>query len=161
MAELIILLVIAVGLCRRRGQPWEWSRERLKTAAGHAADRGEGLLERAVRATPGVVGQCIADVRSLIRDMLGIIDPKARRRIARETRSLLSGAPERARRLTTPAAGSPLMAAGPSSAPVTASSDDPGAAAFARLQRRYLEGAISLDEYMTESRRLHPPGQGG
>lgn len=160
MAELIILLVVVVGLCRRRGQPWEWSRERLRTAAGTAAGRGEDLLGRAVRATPGVVGQCIVDMRALIRDMLGIIDPKARRRIANETRSLLSAAPERARRLGR-AAGSPLMASGPATAPVSAGSGDAGAAAFARLQRRYLDGAISLDEYMTESRRLHPPGQGG
>lgn len=160
MAELIILLVIVVGLCRRRGQPWEWSRERLRSAAETAAGRGEGLVGHAVHATPGVVGQCIEDMRGLIRDMLGIIDPKARRRIASETRSILAGAPERARRLGR-AAGSQLMTSGPASATVAAGSGDAGPAAFARLQRRYLDGAISLDEYMTESRRLHPPGQGG
>lgn len=158
MAELIILLVIAVGLCRRQGQPWEWSRARLRRAVETAAGRGEGVLGRGVRAAPGILGQCVEDVRSLIADMLGIIDPKARRRIARETRSFLSVAPRRARRLRK-AAASPLMASGPASV-ARASSGESGAAAFARLQRRYLDGAISLDEYVTESRRLDPSGDG-
>lgn len=155
MAELIILLVIVVGLCRRRGQPWEWSRARLRRAAKAAGQRGEGVLGRTLGSLPGVLGQCIEDMRALLADLLGIIDPKARRRIARETRSLLANAPGRARHLRA-GARAPLMASGPASAAAGAAQGDAGTAAFARLQRRYLEGAISLDEYMKESRRLDP-----
>ena len=161
MAELIILLVIGVGLCRRRGQPWEWSRARLDEALRSGAGRGERLAGRALRSLPGVLGQCVSDVRSLVDDMLGILDPKARTRIAKQTRSLLAGAPERARRLAGPAAGAPLVARGRATASIAAGSGEAGAAAFARLQRRYLDGAISLEEYVTESRRLAPPARPG
>jgi len=159
MAELIIVLVIVVGLCGRRGQRWEWSRTRLHETLHALSRRGEGLVGRAQRSLPGVVAQCIDDVRSLVGDVLGILDPGARSRIARETRSFLAAAPGRPRRPATSATGSGLA-----KARSTAASAGPGEvapSAFARLQRRYLDGSISLEEYITESRRLAPPARPG
>ncbi len=162
MAELIILMVICVGLCGRRGTRWEWSRDRLVAALGSAAEGGERLLGRARRSLPGIVGQCLEDVHGLFDDMLGILDPGARSRIAKGTRSFLADAPGRARRLAgRPVAGSRLAGTGPTSAALAGGRGEASASAFACLQRRYLDGAISLEEYITESRRLGPPVRPG
>lgn len=156
MAELIILLVVCVGLCRRNGRGWEWSRRRLRLALGTAAQGGEATVARVRRSLPGLFAQCLRDVRSLVDDTLGILDPKARSRIAAGTRTFLASERARARRLTASSGRSRLATSGPGgSGP--ASPLEPGPSAFARLQRRYLDGAISLEEYIAESRRLQPP----
>ena len=143
MAELMILLIVAVGLYKRGGR-FEWSRRSLREATAGAAGTGERLLGRGRRSLPHLLGQCVTDVRDLVDDMLGLIDPKARRRIEQRARQMMKRAEQR--RTAIGRGGSRLAAAGPSR---------PGA--YESLQRSYLDGSISLERYVEEAERLRAP----
>ncbi len=143
MLEIVLLTVIVVGLYRKRGERWEWNRVRVGRAFGDLSDEGERVLQRAHRAGPGMLSQCIADVQSLGGDLVSVLHPSAQRRIQQGTRKLIA----RRQRLAAPptdfgavAAGSGVVGADPE---------------YARLQQRYLEGGISLDQYVEEANRLH------
>lgn len=145
MTELIVLAVIGVGLYRRGGRSFEWSRRSVRAAVADAAVAGRGWLGRALRASPAVAGQCLIDMRALFDDTLGLIDPKYRRRVQEHARNVMARA-ERAQSLASGAAAG-LVTAG-----------QPGLAPYAALQKSYLEGAISLERYMEEAERLRRPG---
>lgn len=144
MAGLIILVVVAVGLYKRGGGRFEFSRRSLAAAASGAATSGERILGRGRRSLPSVLGQCITDMRDLVDDVLGLIDPKARRRIEERARAMMKRAEQRRGALGRP--GSRLAAAGPSRT-----------GAYEALQRSYLEGSISLEHYVEEAERLRVP----
>lgn len=154
MAELVVLLVICAGLCGRRGERWEWSRTRLADATHAMIDGTRRLTARARKALPGVASQCVEDVGDLVGDVLGIVDPEARARIGRRARAFLA---ERRGGIDRPARAGRFAASGPSPG---AASDlaERASATYARLQRRYLEGAINLEEYVSEASRLRTPG---
>lgn len=144
MAELFVLGVIAVGLYKRGGRRFEWSRRSLRQAAKGLLARGEGLFTRGLRQIPAIAGQCILDMRSLIDDTLGLIDPRARKRIEERARGVMSRA--EVRTSVGPAGGSRVAAVGRSLD-----------RRYQALQQRYLEGSITLERYMEEAQRLQPP----
>lgn len=137
MAELIILLVVAVGLYRKRGR-WEWSRRSLAEAVGGVGERTDRLVARGRRDLPGILGQLSADLRSLGEDLLGLLHPSARRRIEHRARALMT------RRASSATPTSPRLA--PAQRAV--------AGAYEGLQQSYLNGSISLERYMQEAERL-------
>lgn len=141
MAGFIILLVVAVGLYKRGGRRFEWSRGSLGEAAAGAVGAGGRALGRGRRSLPAVLGQCVTDVRDLVDDMLGLIDPKARRRIEERARAMMSRAEQH--RVALGSGTSRLAAAGPRRS-----------GAYESLQRSYLEGSISLERYVEEAERL-------
>jgi hypothetical protein len=174
MAELIILLIIGAGLWRGRGQRWESRRLRLRRVADVAARHRDTLLADGRRRAPGILAQCVEDVRSLFEDLTGVLHPAARTRIREGASSLLERGRRSAPRLSTPGAGlamagptramagssgtmagSPGVMAGPPGARVARPVADPRAArGLAQLQRRYLEGSISLEQYIQEAGEL-------
>lgn len=155
MFELIVIAVIGIGLYRRRGQRWEWSRARLERAISDLRTDGERTVARTRRSLPQLLDQCLADVRSLVSDTLGVLEPRARKRLERKARSLASRARRHApttQPLQAASAGGGVVPGGASIASgAPAAQADP---AYRGLQRRYLEGAISLQQYMKEARRL-------
>jgi hypothetical protein len=145
MAELIVLAVICVGLYNRGGRKFEWSRRSLSHAARAVTTSAGPTLSRGLRNVPAIVGQCIIDMRSLFDDTLGLLDPKARRRIEERARGVLARAEHRANLGN---AGGPRLAA----------TAQPASSHYQTLQQRYLEGSITLDRYVEEAQRLRPPG---
>ncbi len=159
MLELVVLGVIGVGLYRRRGRRrWEWSRRSLRAALSDLYERGRRLLTRGRRSLPGFVETCRADVASLFRDLLRILHPSARDRIERGARTFF----ERGGSGVQTPAGGAVRGVATAGGGVLAE----GAAqhmdrrAYASLQRRYLEGRITLDEYVAEADRLGGDGAG-
>lgn len=146
MFEIVLLAVIVVSLYRRRGERWEWNRARVGRAFSELSREGERALGRARQSGPGLVQQCVADVRSLGEDLLAVLHPSARRRITDATRRVFA----HRQRLRGSGANVDL---GPS--PIAAVGGVAGAdPAYARLQRRYLDGGISLNQYVEEADRL-------
>lgn len=139
MAELLIVLVVCVGLYRRRGR-WEWSRRSLAHAVDGVVERGGHMLDEGRRGLPGILAQLIEDLRSFGDDALGLLHPSARRRIEHRARALVA----RGRSMST--GGSRLAAAGQG-----------GSGALESLQRSYLDGSISLERYVQEAERLNTP----
>lgn len=148
MLEIVLLAVIVVGLYRRGGERWEWNRARLHRAFTDLGYEGERAVASVRRAGPGVITQCVADMRSLGQDMVAVLDPKTRRRLERGARRL---AARSARHRSTAGEVGALTAGGPVSSGGSVAQADP---AFARLQQRYLEGGISLDEYVAQAGQL-------
>jgi len=85
IVDFIVLLGIGVSLYRHRGRNLEWLRRRLATQS-----------RSIVRRLPGIVAQCLEDVRSCQRDLMGLLSPKTQRRIEDRARTLF------AKRLQTP-----------------------------------------------------------
>lgn len=158
MAELVILLVICAGLCRRREERWEWSRARLAHAIDAMIDGARRLTARVRKALPGVVDQCVEDVGDLVGDVLGVVDPKARARIGRRARAFLAERSDGVRRPARPGRSAAKEAAAGGRSGAASDLAERASAAYARLQRRYLEGAINLEEYVSEASRLRAPG---
>ncbi len=154
MVELIVLFVICVGLCRRRGEPWEFSRARLADAVDRAWRLGEHLVGRVAGSLPFLLRQCAADVRSLLDDLTGVVHPRARRQLREGARSWIDRSAPRSRGPT----GSVGVLSGAAGALADGRLADPGRAVpargYATLQRAYLDGAISIDEYVVEADRL-------
>lgn len=140
MVELLLLLVIGVALYRRSGRKWEWSRRRLAAAVVGLAEQSVRIVRSARQRLPGVLGQCLQDVGSLGDDLKGLLPPSTRRRIEGHARTALANRS----RPRLPRTRSPLAAGG-------------GAQAFQTLQRRYLDGSITLDRYVQEAERLQVP----
>ncbi len=134
MAGLIVLLVVAAGLYMRGGRHFNWSRASLRGATEGLSAIGERLVFRALRALPSIAGQCIVDIRTLGNDLLGLVDPKARKRIEEGARGVLARAERRG------------LAVG-----------KPAALGYQRLQQSYLTGAITLERYVEEAERLRQP----
>jgi len=88
MLELVLLAVIGVGLYRKRGERWEWSRRRLERAFRGLSSGSDRFAERARRSVPQLLSQCSDDMRSLGADLVGALHPSAQRRIERRARSL-------------------------------------------------------------------------
>ncbi len=139
MFELAFLGVIAVAFYRRLTRSRGWSRADL----WRALTKLERRLRRGVvsgrQAGPGLMAQCAADLKNLGEDMLAVIGPEARARLRRSVRN----------RTSRPARGRVHRGDG-----AISDASDP---AFARLQRRYLDGRISLEEYVEVARRLRTP----
>ncbi|MDH3735377.1 MAG: hypothetical protein OEU54_17735 [Gemmatimonadota bacterium] len=142
MAELIVLIVVAVGIYKRGGRRFEWSRRSLGAAAGDLPHDTERFVRRSGKSFPAILGQCVEDMRALIDDMLGLIDPKARHRIETRARKMMA----RTERMVAPAQGSRFATAGHG-----------GAGAYEALQKSYLEGSITLERYVEEAERLGAP----
>ena len=142
MLELALLAVIGVWLCRRRG----WGRAELERAVREVGRWGRSALGATHRTGPGLLAQCAADVRALMLDFARLLPSRARNRIARGVRGR-EGRPV------------PHPARSPArdriAAPAGIEADDP---AIARLQRRYIEGRISLEEYVEAARALGAAG---
>jgi hypothetical protein len=134
MTGLTLLLIVAVGLYMRGGRHFDWSRASLRRAAERLSAGGERLVFRGLRALPPIAGQCIVDMRALVDDTLGLVDPKARKRIEQRARGVLARAERRG------------LAA-----------HAPGVRGVQRLQRSYLSGAITLERYVEEAERLRQP----
>jgi len=83
IVDFIVFLWIGVALHRRRRRSAEWIRRHLD-------------IDAALRRLPDIVGQCFADVASCKDDLMGLLSPKARRRIEHRARAGF------ARRLDTP-----------------------------------------------------------
>lgn len=167
MFEAILLFVLLVGLARRRGERWEWSRERAGRAVRGWVDRVDRGARGFSAALPGLWSCCRQDVRSLADDIVAFAHPRLYHRMAAR-RSVGLAAPAgvapRAASLVAPtpsergaAAREKLasafrgMAAGPPS-------ESPGTPAWRRLQRRYLDGRITLEQYVAEAERLRGGG---
>lgn len=162
MFEAFLLFVLLVGLARRRGESWEWSRERAACALSGWMDQAGILVRRARAALPGVWSCCQRDVRNLVEDIVAVVHPRLYHRIATP----------RAAGLPVPAGMVPTAGALPPSAgerrPGTreklasalrgvagsAASEAVGTPAWRRLQRRYLDGRITLEQYVAEAGRL-------
>ncbi len=136
MLELAFLGIIVLAFYRRLTRSRGWSRADL----WRALTKLERRLRRGVvpgrQAGPGLMAQCAADLKSLGEDMFGVVSPEARARLRRSVRN----------RTSRPARGRVHRSDGAMS-----DASDP---AFARLQRRYLDGRISLEEYVEAARRL-------
>jgi hypothetical protein len=161
MFEAFLLFVLLVGLARRHGERWEWNRERTARALGEWLDEA-GSLVRSVRASlPELWSCCRQDVRSLVEDVIAVAHPRLYHRMAAPKPGLASaggvtasagglvpsgsergsGAREKLASVLRGVAGN-----APSEAPTTP--------AWRRLQRRYLDGRITLEQYVAEAERL-------
>ncbi|MFV1986846.1 MAG: hypothetical protein ACC682_06175 [Gemmatimonadota bacterium] len=145
MVGLILLMVVTVGLYRRGGRRFEWSRASLRRATAGISRKGERLVSAALRRLPAVSGQCLADMRGRVDDLLSLLHPNARKQIEERARGIMARA-ERGASIGQ-ARSARLAAAGQS-----------GVRRYRRLQQRYLEGSITLDRYVEEVQRLQPPG---
>lgn len=145
MFELALLAVVVVWLSRRQG----WGRTDLERAAGRIGHWGRSALGGTRNTTgPDLLAQCAADVKALVLDLAGLLPSRARDRIehrVRRWRRHPDGEPTR----------SPIPGAGGGT--LRPDADD---SAIARLQRRYIAGRISLDEYLEATRRLRAAGPG-
>lgn len=155
LVEILVLAVIAIGLIRRRGEHWEFSRQRVAHAVDRISDAGGTAVGRARRSLPELFAVCFADVRNLLEDVAGVLQPRARRRIEDGARGLLARKrrrkTRRARQLDALPAGAAIPAALPAERETVSGRAQ---RAYQNLQRRYLEGAISLDQYVDEAGRL-------
>lgn len=141
MFELALLAVIGVWLWRRQG----WGRADVERAASEVRRWGRHALGATHRTGPGLLAQCAADVRALMLDFARLLPSRARNRIQRGVRGGMSAVPSPPRQ----AARNRIVA------PAGPDADDP---AIARLQRRYIEGRISLEEYVEAARALGAAG---
>lgn len=150
MLETLLIGGIAVGLGRGADGRWSWTKERAEHRLRSAADRLAPWLDRVRAALPGTLDRCLDDVRSLAVDLVGALDPKTRR-VVRQRIGPLIEPPTRPAEPVAPRPDRHALEYGPRR-------PDPRAAgatgALRALQDRYLEGAISLDQYRREVRRL-------
>lgn len=159
MIEILVLLAIVLAFAHRPGEPWGRTTDRLGGWAAAAGNKLEAWLARARDQAPGVLGQCLGDLDDLRDDLLGALGPSLRGTVESRWPKLAEGrrpgpagwgeqpvGPETAEPLPPPTAG---LAEG-AAARLRAS----GAEALGRLQQRYVEGAISLDQYTSEVARL-------
>ena len=138
MFELAFLGLIGVWLCRRRG----WGRAELRRAVGGIRRVGRRALGVTSLSGPGLPAQCAADVKNLMEDLVRLLPSRARARLERRVR----------KSATRPRVGS---SGPPTSDAVLAAPGSGGEdGAVARLQRRYIDGRISLDEYVEAARTL-------
>lgn len=138
MFEIVFLGGIAAVIYRKRLRAGDWNRgdfHRLLLGVGHAVSRAVAAV---LKAWPGLLRQCAADVKSLVRDVTGVV--RVRRPRAIRTRRARLGAPA-------------VDTAAPTEAATRAESR-----IFARLQRRYVAGRISFSEYVEGVRRLRSEG---
>ncbi|MCY3699243.1 MAG: hypothetical protein OXH46_06365 [Gemmatimonadetes bacterium] len=138
MFEIVFLGGIAAVIYRRRVRAGDWSRgdfHRILIGLGRTVSRAVAAV---LKSCPGLLQQCAADVRSLARDMTGVI------RIRRPR-----GVRTRHSRLEAPAG----EFVAPAGAATRAESR-----IFSRLQRRYVSGRISFSEYVEGVRRLRGEG---
>jgi hypothetical protein len=162
MFEAFLLFVLVVGLARRRGERWEWSRERAARALSGWMDQAGILVRRVRRALPDLWSCCRRDVRSLIEDIVAVAHPRLYHRMATPKPGLAAPAG-----VTPPAGdlGAPGSERGPGARERLASvlrgvaaggapSEAPTTPAWRRLQRRYLDGRITLEQYVAEAERL-------
>jgi hypothetical protein len=162
MFEAFLLFVLLVGLAGKRGEGWEWSRERAARVLRGWVDQ-VGIVARRVRAAlPGMWSCCRQDVRSLVEDIVAVAHPRLYHRIATQ-RSVGLPAPAG----VAPPAGSlatsrsdrgpgarEKLASALRGVAGSASAEAMGTHAWRRLQRRYLEGRITLEQYVAEAERL-------
>ena len=145
MFELALLAVIVVWLSRRRG----WGRAELERAVGRIGHWGRSALGGTHRAAgPDLLAQCAADVKALAIDLTGLLPSKARDRIERRVRRWGVRPDAQATQPRIPGAGGGTL---------RPDADD---SAITRLQRRYIAGRISLDEYLEATRRLRAASPG-
>ncbi|MXX68843.1 MAG: hypothetical protein F4Y74_07780 [Gemmatimonadales bacterium] len=148
MFEIVFLGGIAAVIYRKRVRAGDWSRgdlHRVLVGVGRVVSRAVATL---LKSWPGLLRQCAADVKSLARDMTGVVRVGTRRPRARRVRHS---------RVEVPA----VEVAAPAEAATRAESR-----LFSRLQRRYVAGRISFSEYVEGVRRLRGegaafPGPGG
>jgi hypothetical protein len=167
MLEFLLLFAILAGLTHRRGEPWEATGARAKRAVHRCADWIGIGLEKAKAALPSLTSCCLQDVRAFVQDMIEHAPPRTQHRIVSRL--------ERLSLLSAPAAGPAVAPAtgpaealqvqrGPGAREKLASAlrgagadagiDGAGTPAWRRLQRRYLDGRITLDQYVREAERL-------
>ena len=140
MFEIVFLGGIAAVIYRKRVRAGDWSRgdfHRVLVGVGRVVSRAVATL---LKSWPGLLRQCAADVKSLARDMTGVVRVGTRRPRARRVRHS---------RIEVPA---PDVAA-PAEAATRAESR-----IFSRLQRRYVAGRISFSEYVEGVQRLRREG---
>lgn len=140
MFEIVFLGGIAAVIYRKRVRAGDWSRgdfHRVLVAVGRAVSRAVAIV---LKSWPGLLRQCAADVRSLGRDMTGVLRVGTRNPRRRRIRHS---------RVRAPAAD----IAAPAGAATRAESR-----IFSRLQRRYVAGRISFSEYVEGVRRLRREG---
>ena len=140
MFEFALLGGIAVWLCRRRG----WGRVDLQRALGKVGRGGRSALATAHRAWPGLLAQCAADMKGLVEDTARFLPWGARARLERRARRPSTRSN---RGLDRP----PVRDGGRA---IATASRRPEDRAVARLQRRYVDGRISLEEYAEAARAL-------
>ena len=136
MFEIVFLGGIAAVIYRKRVRAGDWNRgdlHRVLVGVGRAVSRAVATV---LKSWPGLLRQCAADVRSLARDMRGVVRVGTRNPRPRRIRRS---------RVTVPAAD----IAAPAEAATRAESR-----IFSRLQRRYVAGRISFAEYVEGVRRL-------
>lgn len=140
MFEIVLLGGIATVIYRRRVRAGDWSRgdlQRVLLGVGGAVSRAVATV---LRSWPGLLRQCAADVKSLARDMTGVVRVGTRDRGTRRIRHSRVKAP---------------------AADIAASAEAATRAEsrlFSRLQRRYVAGRISFSEYVEGVRRLRREG---
>ena len=145
MFELALLAVIVVWLSRRRG----WGRAELERAVGRIGHWGRSALGGTHRATgPDLLAQCAADVKALAIDLTGLLPSRARDRIEHRVRRWGVRPDAQAPQPRIPGTGGGTL---------RPDADD---RATPRLQRRYVAGRISLDEYVEAARRLRAASPG-
>lgn len=138
MFEIVFLGGIAAVIYRKRVRAGDWSRgdfHRILLGVGRAVGHAVAAV---LKAWPGLLRQCAADVKSLVRDVTGVVRTR-RPRAIRTPRS----------RLKAPAADTAVP---------TAAATKAESRIFSRLQRRYVAGRISFAEYVEGVRRLRGEG---
>ena len=125
-------------------------------------DQASILVRRARAALPGVWSCCQTDVRDLVEDIVAVAHPRLYHRIATpravglpapagvasSAGKLVATAGERRPGTREKLAGALRGVAGDSS------SEAASTPAWRRLQRRYLDGRITLEQYVAEAGRL-------
>ncbi len=160
MIEILVLLAIVLAFAHRPGKPWGRTTDRLGGWAAAAGNKLEAWLARARDQAPGVLGQCLGDLDDLRDDLLGALGPSLRGTVESRWPKLAEGRrPGPAGRSEQPvepetAEPSPLPPTAGLAEGAAARLRASGAEALGRLQQRYVEGAISLDQYTSEVARL-------
>ncbi len=160
MIEILVLLAIVLAFAHRPGEPWGRTTDRLGGWAAAAGNMLEAWLARARDQAPGVLGQCLGDLDDLRDDLLGALGPSLRGTVESRWPKLAEGRrPGPAGRSEQPvepetAEPSPLPPTAGLAEGAAARLRASGAEALGRLQQRYVEGAISLDQYTSEVARL-------
>lgn len=160
MIEILVLLAIVLAFAHRPGEPWGRTTDRLGGWAAAAGNKLEAWLARARDQAPGVLGQCLGDLDDLRDDLLGALGPSLRGTVESRWPKLAEGRrPDPAGRGAQPvrpetAEPSPLPPTTGLAEGAAARLRASGAEALGRLQQRYVEGAISLDQYTSEVARL-------
>ena len=153
MFEIVFLGGIAAVIYRKRVRAGDWSRgdlHRVLLGVGRVVSR---TVATVLKSWPGLLRQCAADVKSLARDITGVVRAGTRRPRARRVRHARVEVP--AAEVAAPAVATPTEAATRAESRI-----------FSRLQRRYVAGRISFSEYVEGVRRLRRegaafPGPGG